>query len=356
MALQAITPLFLHTGLGALGAAVDLGLAGGGLALAGTGLAAWTRRQRKAAVRLELSRHGLTPEATDLLAERLVRDGADAARMLLANPQGLRQRLAHELSQVRRLEEARDVADRCAQVCDGLRMRVPPYPAAPLLFEEVLLRDEEDPSADPVPAWVTRVEDERLALASPAPCPWPVRRDLLLERPTSGEAAVHVSLLMRPSQGSPEWIVDHDFDYGGPERRAARRHRARTRIAAWAFPCTAGAYTLRARLQQDEPVDTESLRRLRGWPERKPVEIQDLSSDGCRLSLSGDVCVGERFYVALSHSDGTIAALPLAEVVSVRVGPDDDLLAGMRFRAVRLKERLLLADFAASLDEAATPS
>lgn len=349
MTLQPLIDL-LPMGLGALGAAADIGLAGGGLALAGTGVAAWTRRQRKLAVRLEVARRGLTPDASELLTDMLCRDGAQAARLLLANPEGLRQRMAHELSRARREDDARDLAGRAAQVCDGLRMRVPPFPSVPLLFEEVRLRDDENGEASDVTGWVTRVEDERLAVVTPDECPWPVRRDLVLERPGSDEPGVPVSLLMRPSPGSPEWVLDHEFDYVGHERRSSRRHAPKTRIAAWAFPCTAGAYTLRSRLQQDEPVDTESLRRLRGWTERKPVEIEDVSSDGCRVSVTTEASVGDRYYIALPHSDGTIAALPLAEVVSVRAGRQDDLLLGMRFRAVRLKERLLLADFAASLD------
>ena len=60
------------------------------------------------------------------------------------------------------------------------------------------------------------------------------------------------------------------------------------------------------------------------------------------------------FALVLSELDGHVAALPLAEVVSVREAEEDVTIAGTRFCAVRLKERVILADYARSVSQTAT--
>ena len=55
---------------------------------------------------------------------------------------------------------------------------------------------------------------------------------------------------------------------------------------------------------------------------------------------------GERFYLVLSNADGSVEALPLTEIVSIRSGEHGRLMAGVRFCAVRMKERLILSDYA----------
>ena len=178
-----------------------------------------------------------------------------------------------------------------------------------------------------------------------------MRKDLLLVRPQSpGSEPVLVTLLLRPMPGSPEWVLDHEFDYSGPDRRKTRR--VGCQIPAWTFASSAGTYALRARLQLDQPVDMESLRRLPGWSERHQVMVEDISADGARLSITFGLDRGDRFYIALSRADGTIAALPLVEVVSCRPCADEQRLIGVRFCALRSRERDLLAEYAGTADRA----
>ena len=58
------------------------------------------------------------------------------------------------------------------------------------------------------------------------------------------------------------------------------------------------------------------------------------------------VARGDHFYLVLSQADGSVSALPLTEVVSVRSTEDGKAILGTRFCAVRLKERMIIADYA----------
>ncbi|MCB9898320.1 MAG: PilZ domain-containing protein [Planctomycetes bacterium] len=338
---------------GAGDALTDVALVLGGLSLAG-GWAAWAhRRQRHESVRLVAVHHGLTEEDARFVIEVLGRDGPEAVRTLLRAPMALRQRLASELGRSHRLAGASRFAARAASLAGALRLRDSRFPCAPRLFEEVELRDPQD-AAPPVRAWVVQVDEERLAVVSTATCTWPVRKDLFLVRvQTEGADPVLVTLLLRPMPGSPEWVLEHEFDWSGSDRR--RERRVGCQIPAWSFASSAGTYALRARLQLDQPVDMESLRRLPGWSERHQVVVEDISADGARLSATHCLERGDRFYVALSRPDGTIAALPLVEVVSCRPCGDDGRLVGVRFCALRSRERDLLAEYAGTPDRTGTP-
>ena len=326
----------------------DVALVLVGLSLAGA-WATWSHhRRRRDAVRLVAIHHGLTEDCARFVAQTLGHDGPDTVRMLLRTPPALRQRLTSELGAITRPEWAARFATQAAALAGAMRLREPTYPSAPLLFEEVELRDPQDERTPAVRGWVVQVDDARLAVVSPARCPWPVRKDLLMVRVHDADhEPVFVTLLLRPMPGAPEWVLDHEFDYSGPDRRRTRRQACQ--IPAWTFASSAGTYALRTRLQLDQPVDMESLRRLPGWGERHQVVVEDISVDGARLSVTHCTDRGDRFYIALSRSDGTIAALPLVEVISARVCNDGRLL-GVRFCALRSRERNLIAEYAETAD------
>lgn len=160
----------------------DAALVVGALSLAG-GWATWAHRHRRRdAVRLAAIHHGLTEDSARFVARTLGGDGPDTVRMLLRTPLALRQRLTSELGAMVRPEIAARFATQAAALAGALRLREPTYPSAPLLFEEIELRDPQDGAAPPVRGWVVQVDDARLAVVSPAPCPWPVRKDLLMVR------------------------------------------------------------------------------------------------------------------------------------------------------------------------------
>jgi hypothetical protein len=135
-----------------------------------------------------------------------------------------------------------------------------------------------------------------------------------------------------------------DFQTSGLDRRCATRRGGRREGGT--LPTTAGAYTLRGRLQGGEPLRHDTLEKLEAWPRRQPVVIEDFSCDGARLVVEHDGRKGDHFYLVLSTVDGSLAALPLVEVVSARPDEDGRSVLSTRFCAVRLKERNILADYA----------
>ena len=181
-------------------------------------------------------------------------------------------------------------------------------------------------------------------LVSPEACPWPARHDIRMERTEKRTEALVVNLQLRPMPGNREWVVGLDYQTNGLDRRCATRHGCS--VAAWTLPTTAGAYTLRGRLQDGETLDRTALEKLEAWPRRQSVVIEDFSCDGAKLVMESEGRKGDHFYLVLERPDGSIAALPLVEVVSVR--PDDAGRSqlGTRFCAVRLTERNILADYA----------
>ncbi|MBM3985738.1 MAG: PilZ domain-containing protein, partial [Planctomycetes bacterium] len=89
------------------------------------------------------------------------------------------------------------------------------------------------------------------------------------------------------------------------------------------------------------------------WARRDAATVLDLSPDGARLALQREVRPGQRFHLVLRHADGPLAALPLAEVVSVNRAEDGGLRAGLRFVTIRLRERLRLAEFVRGVERGA---
>jgi len=322
----------------------DLAVLAGGIAGAGAALA-WLRRlQLQAAVALEARGRGLSSEASCFLGHLLWRDGADAAREMLRSAEALRTRLGADLTAFRQTETAERFARRAAQLLDEMRLREALCASAPRPFEKVLLRDPAEPGAQPVVAHVLAVDADNIHLACTERCEWPVRQELHLQRGDQPTQTLVVTLMLRPMPGNREWVVSHDLLATDVDRRRAERKPCH--IEAWALPTTAGAYTLRGRLQEGEALDPSALERLEAWSRRHPVVIEDLSGDGARLVVDRAVQRGDHFYLVLSRSNGPLAALPLTEVVSVRTDEQGKTVLGTRFCAVRLKERMVLADYA----------
>jgi hypothetical protein len=341
----------------------DLVILGVGVGLTGGAMALYRRSQLRAAVNLEAQDRGLSRETAAFVSRLFWRGGPDCARELMRSPDLLRNRLATDLSSFRHLEVASRFADKIATLCAELNMRVQAFPGAPLLFEKVSISDPSDPDMSPSVAFVVAIDEQSYSLICVDECPWPVRHDLNLLRSEAEPGAIRsetseaslasasgredgaqvVTMTLRPMPGSREWVVTHDLLTAGVERRSAQRRACH--VEAWLLPTTAGAYTLRGRLQERGSVDIECVQRLEAWPRRQRVTVEDLSCDGARVATDHEVRRGEQSYLVLSHADGSLAAMPLLEVVSVR-NEDGRQILGTRFCAVRLKERMVLADYA----------
>ncbi len=321
----------------------DLAVLGGAVALTGIGLAWLKRLQLRQAVALEARGRGLSEGSADFLANVLWREGPDAARDMLRSTDSVRARLTRELASFRHAEAAAEFAEKAAKFMDELRVRDPAFEDAPLLFEKVLLSSVSE-GGSPLEAYVVQIDDANLHLISSSECPWAVRNEMNLERTEKRSEPLVATLKLRPMPGNREWVVSLDFQINGLDRRRATRKECR--IEAWTLPTTAGAYTLRGRLQDGEPLDCSALEKLEAWPRRQPVVIEDFSCDGARLLVEHDGRKGDHFYLVLTDPNGCLAALPLVEVVSARSGDEGRSLLGTRFCAVRLKERNVLADYA----------
>ena len=159
-------------------------------------------------------------------------------------------------------------------------------------------------------------------------------------------------VLLRPMPGAREWVLTHDLAAGLENRRT--HHRVEITIETWSLDPTAQIEGLRDRLRRGDRVPLGRLRRTPAWPSRHNITVADLSVDGALLSLDHEVRRRERFHMAIpaeglwpgerpADSD-EIAVLPLAEVVSVRGGKGGRLAVGVRFCAMRLRERSALRD------------
>lgn len=320
----------------------DLAVLGGAVALTGTGLAWLKRAQLRHSVALEAHGRGLSELSAAFLAGITWREGPETVRDLLRSTDSIRARLARELSSYRAADAACRFAEQSARLMNELHVRDPAFESAPLLFEKVLLTNGS--GGEPLTAFVVAIEEGNVHLVSPAICPWQVRQEVQLERTEKRADPLMVTLKLRPMPGNREWVVALDFQTNGLDRRCATRRGCH--IEAWTLPTTAGAYTLRGRLQLGEPLEPCTLEKLEAWPRRQSVVIEDLSCDGARLVVEHVGRKGDHFYLVLATGDGSLAALPLVEVVSARSDEDGRSVLSTRFCAVRLKERNILADYA----------
>jgi hypothetical protein len=294
--------------------------------------ALWSFHQRAARRRAVLARAraiGLSPESAALVAQLFESEGPDSAEALLHEPEALRRHLAREL------RAARDDADA--------------FPGAPAPFSELRLYDPADPGVPDVHAFVLAIDERSLLLASRADCPWPARRTLHAVPPDArGAQAIELALMLRPAYPSWEWVLTHRLVGQVTNRRSSVR--VPCRLETVILPDGDGAPALRAALLRDEALDEVALRRSPAWPRRTAATVMDLSSDGARLALRHELRVRQRFHLALRRPDGTLAALPLAEVVSVVSAEDGTLRIGTRFVTLRLRERLRLAEFVRAME------
>ncbi len=350
--------LLLLAGVPAGGPApmTEIGLVAlGALLLAAGALWSFRRRAvRRNDVAARARAAGLSGDTAVQLGRLFESDGPDAAEALLAEPEALRRRLARALREARDDEAARRLAALAARLVAELHP-APPFPGAPAPFSELRLWDPADPRTPDVPAFVLAADERSLLLTSRADCPWPARRTLRAAPPAArGVAPVELRLLLRPAYPSFEWVVTHQLVGHVANRRAAVR--VPCRLDAVLLPDGDDAPALRARLLRDEAVDESALLLASAWARRNDVTVLDLSADGARLALQHEVRPGQRFHLALRRADGTLAALPLAEVVSVNRTEDGGLRVGARFVTVRLRERLRLAEFVRGVERQAAAS
>lgn len=331
----------------------EIGLVALGALLLAAG-AVWSFRRRAArrdAIAARGRDAGLSPDSAAQLGRVLETDGPDAAELLLAEPESLRRRLARALREARDDETARRLAAVAARVFAELSPE-PPFAGAPAPFSELRLWDPADPRTPDVPAFVLAADERSLLLTSRADCPWPARRTLRAAPPAArGVPPVELRLLLRPAYPNFEWVVTHQLVGHVANRRAAVR--VPCRLDATLLPDGDDAPALRARLLRDEAVDESALLLAAAWARRHAATALDLSPDGARLVLQHEVRPGQRFHLVLRRADGPLAALPLAEVVSVNRAEDGGLRAGVRFVTLRLRERLRLAEFVRGVERGA---
>jgi hypothetical protein len=328
-------------------------VAAGALLLAGGALWSFRRRAaRRGDIAARARAAGLSSDTATQLGRLFESDGPDAVELLLAEPESLRRRLAHALREARDDAAARRLSTVAARLFAELSPE-PPFAGAPAPFSELRLWDPADPRTPDVPAFVLAADERSLLLTSRADCPWPARRTLRAAPPGArGVPPVELRLLLRPAYPSFEWVVTHQLVGHVANRRAAVR--VPCRLQAVLLPDGDDAAALRARLLRDEAVDESALVLAAAWARRDAVTVLDLSPDGARLALQREVRAGQRFHLVLRRADGPLAALPLAEVVSVNRTEDGGLRAGVRFVTIRLRERLRLAEFVRGVERGAT--
>lgn len=328
----------------------DLALLGGIalLVLAGALYSFHRRGALRRAVAARARGMGLSAEASVLVASLFQAEGPDAAEAMLHEPEALRRRLARELRAARDDEAARRLASAAAVLFAELQPDEP-FPGAPAPFTELRLYDPADPAVPDLRAYVLAIDERSLLLASRADCPWPARRTLhAVPHGARAAQAVELSLMLRPAYPSWEWVLTHRLVGQVTNRRSAVR--VPCRLDTVILPDGDGAPALREALLRDEALDEAALRRSTPWARRTEATVLDLSSDGARLTLRHELRVRQRFHLALRRPDGTLAALPLAEIVSVVAAEDGTLRAGARFVTLRLRERLRLAEFVRAME------
>jgi hypothetical protein len=325
-------------------------LLGGASLIVGCLASRWLRVRREETIRAAGAAAGLSGASAAFLGRVFKRDGIETAEFQLRAPELLRQRLAACIAQRRSGDDGAGYAESARALLDELGHRRAAFEGAPRPFDQLMLRDAADPTARSVTAFVTAVDERNLTLISRQPCPWAVRRDLLVS-PVAGGEAFGAALLLRPMPPGYEWVLTHDLVDVITNRRNSVR--VPCRIETFVLPDTGDPLMLRERLQQDETLDAETLRRTRGWTQRHAVTVLDLSTDGARLQVEHTVTLHERLHLVLTGEDGEVLALPLTEAVSLAHGDDGAVLIGCRFVGVRLKERLRLAGLVRTLAERA---
>lgn len=331
-------------------ASVALLLLGGVTLIVGSLASRWLRVRREETVRAMGAAAGLSDASAAFLGRVFQRDGAETASFQLRAPDLLRQRLAACISQRRSGDDAASYAESARALLDELGQGKAAFEGAPRPFEQLVLRDAADPTERSLTAFVIAADERNLTLISRHECPWPVRRDLLVS-PLAGGEAFGAALLLRPVPPGFEWVLTHDLVDIITNRRNAVR--VPCRIETFVLPDTGDPLLLRERLQKDETLDAEALRRTRGWTQRHAVTVLDLSTDGARLQVEHTVTLHGRLHLVLTGEDGDVLALPQAEAVSLAHGDDGSVLVGCRFVGVRLKERLRLASLVRVLAERA---
>lgn len=330
--------------------AVALVLLAGPLVMGAAVLSLLRRRRRRRAVAARGAGHGLSPPEAEFLGRLLAAAGPDAAEALLRDPGALRRRLADALREARDDAAAARLATQAASLLAELQPGAPAFPGAPAPFAALRVFDPADARTPAVPAWLVAADERSLMLVSRAECPWPARR--VLHVAAAGEAgrgaAFEVQLLLRPAYPTWQWVLTHRQVDIVTNRRAAVR--VPCRLPTFILPDGGDAPRLRERLLRDEPLDADALRLSEAWARRHEATVLDLSADGARLALAHEVTPRQRCHVVLRRGDGSVAALPLAEVVSVTREVDGSLRAGTRFVNLRLRERMRMAEFVREIE------
>jgi hypothetical protein len=307
----------------------------------------WVTLRRRWAIEALGAERGLTESTADTLGRLFQGKGVAAAEMMLSAPELLRARLARELRRRRRDEDTQEFAARAAKLLQELKLVKPPFAGAPQPFHKLLLSDMADPAASDVEAWVLGVDERNLTIVCRSECPWPMRHELMVKPAADQGEPFRAALLLRPVPPRHEWVLAHDLVDVITNRRSAVR--VPCEIATSLLPDTGDTILLRERLAEDRKVTVEEVQRRRMWAQRRSGVVRDISPDGCRLELSHEVALRDRFHVVLARLDGELVALPLCEVVDIQRGTAGDVVAGVRYIGLRLQERTRLANFVREL-------
>jgi len=327
-------------------------LLGGPLVAVAAMLSLLRRRRRRQAVATRGAEHGLSAPTAEFLGRFLAAMGPDAAEALLGEPAALRDRLADALREARDDGAATLLASQAATLLAELQPGPPAFPGAPRPFTALRLFDPTEARTPDVPAWLVSADERSLTLVSRAECPWPARRLLhVAAADDSRAAAIEVQLLLRPAYPTFQWVLTHRQVDIVTNRRASVR--VPCRLPTFILPDGGDAPRLRERLLRDEPLDADTLRLSECWARRHEVTVLDLSADGARIALQHQVTPRQRCHLLLRQPDGALAAMPLAEVVSVTREEDGTVRAGTRFVNLRLRERMRVAEFVRGLERAA---
>jgi hypothetical protein len=271
---------------------------------------------------------------------------------MLSAPELLRAHLARELRRRRRDEDAQDYADRAAVLLDELKLVKPPFAGAPHPFHKLALSDAADPQSATLEAWIVGVDERNITLVSRNDCPWPMRHELLLTPAAGRGDPFRAALLLRPVPPRHEWVLAHDLVDVITNRRSAVR--VPCEIGTSLLPDNGDTVLLRERLADQDTVRVEEIQRRRAWAQRHSAVVRDISPDGCRLEVSHEVALRDRFHLVLARLDGELVALPLCEVMDLQRGTAGMVQAGVRFIGLRLKERTRMAQFVRELASVGT--
>ncbi len=303
------------------------------------------RVRRRRSIRRRAVGRGLCPESAQLVARLLHGENARTAIIALRSAPLLRERLVAAFKRCKRAGDAERFADASRRLLAELDAAEPGFPGAPLPFDVISLTAAQEPDSPVIAGWIVQIDDRSLSVVTFRRCPWPIRTELVVTRRDAEAAPFRAVLLLRPVPGGEHWVVSHDLARHLENRR--RSERIPVSIRTWALPMGERLTELRDRLRYGDRVDLPRLRKAQSWARRHNITIDDLSPDGAQMTADHEVARGQRFHLVIPHAHRaeTVIALPLAEVVSVRSGPGGRLVAGMRFCAMRMKERTALADY-----------